>query len=70
MGRVNHRKNRLRGGRLQVLGDHGLALANLASLMLFANRVVVHAANPVVGVVVVPAVGAGDGVGAGGLAID
>ena len=46
-----------------------MALANLASLMLFANRVVVHAANPVVGVVVVPAVGAGDWVGAGGLAV-
>ena len=69
MGRVNHRKNRLRGGRLQILGDHGLALANLASLTLFANRVVAHAANPVVGMVVVPAVGAGDGVGAGGLAV-
>ena len=46
-----------------------MALANLASLTLFANRVVAHAANPVVGMVVVPAVGAGDGVGAGGLAV-
>ena len=69
MGRVNHRKNRLRGGRLQVLGDHGLALANLASLTFFANRVVAHAANPVIGMVIVPAVGAGDGMGAGGLAV-
>ena len=46
-----------------------MALANLASLTLFTNRVVSHAANPVVGVVVVSAVGTGDGVGAGGLAV-
>ena len=46
-----------------------MALANFASLTFFANSVVVHAANPVVGMVVVPAVGAGDGVGAGGLAV-
>ena len=46
-----------------------MALANLASLMLFANHVIMHAANPVVGMVVVPAVGTGDGVGTGGLAV-
>ena len=69
MGRVNHKKNRLRGGRLQVFGDHGLALANLASLTLFADHIVAHAVNPVISVVVVSAVGAGDGVGAGSLAV-
>ena len=69
MGRVNHKKNRLRGSCLQVFGDHGLALVNLASLTLFADCIVAHAVNPVISVVVVSAVGTEDGVGAGSLAV-
>ena len=42
-----------------------MALANLASLTLFADGVVAHAADLIVGVVVVAAVGAGDGMRAG-----
>ena len=46
-----------------------MALANLASLTLFADHIVAHAVNPVISVVVVSAVGARDGMGAGGLAV-